>query len=236
MNILALDTSMGACSVAVIIDGAHQNGGLFRAYDERVRGHAEALMPMVRDVMGQAKLSYDEIDRIAVTLGPGTFTGVRVGVAAARGLSLAIGVPIVGATSLSVMAWRFLENVEDFTEDKFLVVSDARRGEFYVQAFSAKGIPLFDAEALTPSLAAERLGGGFNVAVGNGAGVLSRTMAEYGFDLDVLAEDLLPDAAFLAQRACDLSVSGTSVKPLYLRPPDAKPQIGKSIERARPVS
>ena len=104
MNILAFDTCLGAVSVAVRWRGAGGEWLMRHAHEVRERGHAERLMPMMAEVMEEAGLAFSDIDRIAVTVGPGTFTGVRVGVAAARGLALASGVATVGATSLAVMA------------------------------------------------------------------------------------------------------------------------------------
>ena len=103
MNILALDTSMGACSAAVLrADGAAL--GLFARQEAMARGHAEALMPMVAGVMDEAHLAFPDLDLIAATVGPGSFTGVRITIAAARGLALATGAKLYGTDSLTVMA------------------------------------------------------------------------------------------------------------------------------------
>ena len=106
MNILAFDTCLGAVSVAVRRRGAGGEWLMRHACETRERGHAERLMPMVAETMAAAGLAFSDLDRIAVTVGPGSFTGVRVGVAAARGLALASGIAVVGATSLAVMAHR----------------------------------------------------------------------------------------------------------------------------------
>src|ERR1700680_5163969 len=116
-NILALDSSLGALSGA----GASQRQGEWltrEAFEARTQGHAERLMPMVAEVMGEAGIAFSAIDCIAVTVGPGSFTGVRVGVAAARGLALASGAALVGATTLAVMAHQASE-----------LLGPARRGE-----------------------------------------------------------------------------------------------------------
>src|SRR5262249_44399584 len=104
MKILAFDSSLGALSVAVRWRGDDGAWLLREAQEVRARGHAERLMPMICERMAEAGLSFGELDRIAVTIGPGGFTGVRVGVAAARALALATGVPTVAASSLAVMA------------------------------------------------------------------------------------------------------------------------------------
>ena len=105
MQILAIDTALEACSVAVF-----DTEGGSRAKSRSLpmaRGHAEALMPLIATVMSDARTEFDELDRIAVTVGPGSFTGLRVGVAAARGIGLAAGKPVVGLTTLAAMAVPF---------------------------------------------------------------------------------------------------------------------------------
>ena len=95
MHILALDTSMGACSAAVLMrEGASRRLLLREAL--MTRGHAEALMPMVADVMAESGLDFAELDRIAATVGPGSFTGVRIAIAAARALALVTRAKLFG--------------------------------------------------------------------------------------------------------------------------------------------
>ena len=105
MRVLAMDTALGACSAAVL-DTVY--GGIIAAVSQPMaRGQAEALMPLVQRVMNDASLAFADIDRIAVTTGPGSFTGLRVGIAAARGIALAAGRPIVGLTTLAAYAAPF---------------------------------------------------------------------------------------------------------------------------------
>ncbi|RME99210.1 MAG: tRNA (adenosine(37)-N6)-threonylcarbamoyltransferase complex dimerization subunit type 1 TsaB, partial [Alphaproteobacteria bacterium] len=135
MKLLALDTTLGACSAAVLC-AAGDRQRLFARFEERARGHAEALMPMVADVLAEAGVGYDELDRIALTRGPGTFTGVRIGVAAARGLALATGAALFATDSLSVIAadarerWQ-QENDGGARPQQIATLVDARRGEVY---------------------------------------------------------------------------------------------------------
>ncbi len=142
MNVLAFDTCMAACSAALI---QGDTGRVHHRYALMERGHSETLFPMVKAVMEEAQLDFDELDLIAVTRGPGTFTGVRAGVAAARGFALASGVPVVSATSLDVMAFICRERL-DLGNDSpgFLLAHDARRGELYVQSFDAAASALSD--------------------------------------------------------------------------------------------
>jgi tRNA threonylcarbamoyladenosine biosynthesis protein TsaB len=106
MNVLAFDTCFGAVSAAVRWKSARGEWLLREAYEPLTVGHAERLLPMIDDVMIGSGLTYQQLDRIAVTIGPGGFTGLRVGVAAARAMALATGKPVVGLTSLAAMAER----------------------------------------------------------------------------------------------------------------------------------
>ena len=108
-----------------------------------MRGHAEALMPLIAEVMSAAGVEFSELDRIAVTVGPGSFTGLRVGVAAARGIALAAGTPAIGLTTLSVLAAPFFHADES---KPLLAVIDARHSQVYMQLFGP-GRPEFDCAA-----------------------------------------------------------------------------------------
>lgn len=229
---------MGACSAAVIVGAGTQDVRLFSSYNEQTRGHAEALMPMIEKVMEEAGTGFEAIDRIAVTRGPGTFTGVRVGVAAARGIALGANIPVVGETSLIVLARTFLQKtsqieIEAGPFDRLVVAVDARRGELYAQQFTADGAPLSDAEAITADTAAKTLPlCGVVLAIGSGAPFLAAAAEGAGVAVQIAGVDLQPDASALATLAKDLPLVDGPVSPLYLRAPDARPQVGKSIERA----
>src|SRR5512146_3284064 len=106
MRILAIDTALEACSAAVLDTGA--GAGTAHESLPMQRGHAEALMPLIARVMERARVTFEEIDRIAVTTGPGSFTGLRVGISAARGIALASGKPAVGLTTLAAFAAPFI--------------------------------------------------------------------------------------------------------------------------------
>lgn len=230
MNILALDTTMQACSAAVLRD-AGKTRDIFRLCEERERGHAEALMPMIEKVMDKSGLSFDGLDRIAVTVGPGTFTGVRVGVAAARGLALATGAGLVGVTSLAVMARAVMNENEDVPHSGIVAIAaDARRGQVYFAMFDAQGRALCDHMVLTPQEAAGLLpaSGGVTLA-GNAAVPVADAAIALGQSPQTVLERLQPDAATLAGMAVERDLEPGPVRPLYLRAPDAKPQTGKAI-------
>jgi tRNA threonylcarbamoyl adenosine modification protein YeaZ len=206
---------------------------VFSAYELRTREHAEAIVPMMTRVMDEAGLAYDGLDAIAVTTGPGSFTGVRVGVSTARGLSLALGLPLIGVTSLEVMAHMALEQL-DSAPDILGIVVDARRGEVYISLFDGEGAVMSDPAALTPDQAAGLIPGkGHVVLAGGGAGLVSGAATSLGLEFETVLPDLQPSAATLASMALTRNACEGPLHPLYLRPPDAKPQTGKAIPRRR---
>src|SRR5262249_17039565 len=133
MRVLAIDTALAACAAAVL----DTDRGIVASESlPMVRGHAEALIPLIARVMKQSDTTFRDLDRIAVTTGPGSFTGVRVGLAAARGFGVATGVPVVGVSTLSVYAAPFLAG-----NGKFPVVAaiDARHDHVFLQVFGPGG-------------------------------------------------------------------------------------------------
>lgn len=127
--ILAIDTSAGQCAIALLGDRVWQRA------EPMQRGHAEALFPMIDDLLAEANAAYADLTRIAVCTGPGSFTGIRVGVAAARGLSLGLGIPAIGITRFEALV----------QEDRDGVVRlPGRQGQVYAQDFkdgTATGAP-----------------------------------------------------------------------------------------------
>ncbi len=232
MRVLAFDTCFGAVSVAVRWPAASGAWLLREVYEERDTGQAERLIPLIEEVMGAAGLAFADLDRIAVTRGPGSFTGVRTGLSAARGLALAAGLPLVGATSLAVMALRANALISPLRPlARLAVVVDGRRGGLYVQVFgedvlrSASEPALLDLAAAVAAVAGEAI-----VAVGSGAAALAQAA---GHHVTPLLPDLLPHARHLAMLAPALSpLADPDKSPLYLRPPDAKPGVGASLLRS----
>lgn len=251
MNILALDTSFSACSVAVGRAGACAGGARVRAevvglLEPMQTGHAERLVPMISEVLAMAGLDVSALDLVAVTHGPGSFTGTRIAVSAARALALASPkIRLVAASSLAVMAEqaaRRLVEAGAFAQpprSDLVIAVDARRGEVYAQRFAwrADGAGV-DAAGQPRVLAIEDAAGiGGQKLVdfcGSGADEVARRACEDGREAAAHFPDLLPDARDLARLAVRLEPACGPVEPLYLRPADAKPQAGKSIERAHP--
>jgi len=225
-TLLAIDTATDACSVAVLADGAvaaHRSAVM-------ARGHAEALMPMVLEALAAAGLAFADLDAVAVTVGPGAFTGLRIGLAAARGIGLAAGVPVLGATTLEVLA-RAVPEAERKGASVVAVV-ESKRADLYVQAFGADLAPLGAPASLMPEALAEALPAGPLVLVGDGAGRAADALGTGG-RITLSTADPHPDARVLAAIAAErLADVGSEIhelappEPLYLRPPDAKRPAG----------
>ncbi|MFZ2102948.1 MAG: tRNA (adenosine(37)-N6)-threonylcarbamoyltransferase complex dimerization subunit type 1 TsaB [Oricola sp.] len=230
MTTLALDTSMAACSAAILRpDAPHA----VQRFERMEKGHAEALFEMIEAVLEDSGCGFDDLEKIAVTVGPGSFTGVRAGVAAARGLALAAKLPLVGASSLEVMARGCVRQTgEGDRQDGFIVVHDARRGEVYAQRFDADGRPTAQPELrLLTELAAE-LAPASCLVVGSAAAAIAGEAERSGRQLRIALPELLPEAGDLAVICASKPPQAYPPAPLYLRAADAKPQIGKSLARA----
>lgn len=180
------------------------------------RGHAEALAPMVEEVMREAGLSFQRLDRLAVTIGPGTFTGQRVGLAFMRGLRSALAKPLLGTTSLAAMAEQARSEAG---ASRAAAIHDARRGEVY---FEAVGI-LVSARLLTFEEACSALGelGGKIVLAGTAAPRIADAVRARGIETQI-SDVVAPDAVWIARLAAGMEPGEHPPHPLYLRAPDAK--------------
>jgi tRNA threonylcarbamoyladenosine biosynthesis protein TsaB len=218
MIILALDTAGVDCAASVYDSG--RNTVLGEASDMIGKGHAEHLMGIVDRALDQAGVELSAVERIAVTVGPGSFTGIRVGVAAARGFALSLGVDAVGISTLAVMA----EAERERSPGKpVLAAMDAKRNEIYLQAFGADGAPLDEARAVTVE-EAQAFAASFDGAITGSATSLLRpdTTGEHANHFPI---------SIVARLAAAADPSSGKPKPLYLRGPDAKPQAGFAIAR-----
>jgi tRNA threonylcarbamoyl adenosine modification protein YeaZ len=234
MNVLAFDTCLGAVSVAVRWQSAPGAWQMRHAFERRRTGHAERLMPMIEAVMDGAGLGFSDLHRVAVTVGPGSFTGVRVGVAAARGLALASGLPVVAATSLAVMAHAADQQLGAARNGRLLLVAvEAHRGMVYVQPFGPGGDEPGRPLLVAPEAVAALLGAQPAIVVGSGAEGVAAAIAAAGGAAQARLADLEPDARALALLAGALAPS-SPLLPLYLRSPDVRPQADKSLPRAGP--
>lgn len=217
MIILALDTAAADCA-ACLLD-TETDRVLARVSETIGKGHAERLMAVLDACLSEADMKLTQVHRIAVNIGPGSFTGIRVGVSTARALAVACGSACVGVTSLGALAAQHSPRLKGRAA---LATIDARRGEAYIQAFDAEGEPLSEPSAVRydelERLAMERQA----VAVGSGA--VAAGIAAPRMEDNVAIETIA--------RLGAVANAETSVAPLYLRAPDAKPQAGFTLARA----
>ena len=215
MIVLALDTSMAGCSAALY--EAEEQRLLADRFSIVHKGHADLIAPLIRELMNDSGLGFSQLMRIGVTLGPGSFTGVRTGLAMARGLGLALGIPVVGLDTLSAIAC----NAADWGMS-LLVAADARRSQVYFASFGP-GLRLEDGPAvLALGEAATRLPQRKAGILGTGADALIEASSRK--DLVRLHAGDLPRAGAFVQRIAAIEPGGAPPEPLYLRPPDARPQ------------
>ena len=213
MRILAVDTALGACSVAVL-DGDTVLAHRFELMD---RGHAEALGPMVEVVMAESGLPFAGLERLAVTTGPGTFTGQRVGLAFMRGLRIALRTPLVGITTLAAMAHQAMAETG---APRAAALHDAKRDEVYVEIDPGLAPTL-----LTRSDTLEALAG---AAGGSRLALAGTAAADFLALLRVRKIDAAlssvrhPDALWVARLGQVAAAPDGPPRPLYLRAPDAR--------------
>jgi tRNA threonylcarbamoyladenosine biosynthesis protein TsaB len=221
MTILALDTSGAACSVA-LRDAAGRL--LAHRFEPLVQGHAERLMPMVQATMARAGIDFAGLALIAVTVGPGSFTGIRVGLAAARGLALASGLPLFGVTAFEAI--RAAVAPAERVGRTLLVAIDSRRGDLFVQGFAADDAPLAAPTAVSEAALAEAAPAGALLIAGDAAARAAAALATSGREAVVAGAAGPPDAAAVAAVALARWRRGEQPAPpvpLYLRAPDATP-------------
>ena len=208
MRLLAIDTAAHLCAACILDAEAGERG---RAVLDLGKGHAEHLMAVIDAALGEAGATLADLDAVAVSVGPGSFTGVRVGVAAARGLALALKIPAVGVTTLEALA----AEARQANPGRAVVARiEAGRGQAYVAAFSAAGELTFGPAALALD-AADQL------------------IRESGEDA-VLAAGKTADIATYARLGAERLGRGDAAerpKPLYLRDADARPQDGFALPR-----
>jgi tRNA threonylcarbamoyladenosine biosynthesis protein TsaB len=207
VRILAVETALGACSVAVLAGEKI----LAHTFEDMARGHAERLAPMVEEAMAKAGVKFSQIDRLAVTTGPGTFTGQRVGLAFMRGLRIALKKPLIGITTLEAMA-------AAAQSPRAAAIHDAKRDEAYLSLWE-DGRTVLDPEVLPFTMAVEKIRNfGACALTGSGAPAAAEAL---GADF-LLTAIRQPEALWVARLALTRAVPEEAPAPLYLRAPDAK--------------
>jgi tRNA threonylcarbamoyl adenosine modification protein YeaZ len=227
MRILALDTALPAVSVCIFDAGAQQP--LFSESLPMERGHAEALMPLVARAMAQIEGGFASLERIAVTVGPGSFTGIRIGIAAARGIALARGIEAVGVSTLAAFAAPLL-----FEEADGIVASaiDARHGHVFFTAYGPGGRVLTSPRILPVREACRLLGAGRVRVVGSGAPLLREEGVRIGCEIAVVNAALAPDIMAVARLGLAADPDNAPARPLYLKAPDVKPGASQALPLA----
>lgn len=216
-NILAFDTSMGPCSVALLRDGVLVANAVLMDSHQQVK----RLMPMIETAMQQAGLTYPDLDVIAVGIGPGSFTGIRIGMAAAHGFALSGNIPLMGITTLQAMVFESLHDhtaVPTSPKGCIGAVMHAGKGQYYCQWFASNAqSPVGDATLCSLQEAAIQAPSGQLCLVGNAAAELAALLPNAH-----ITDIMFPRAEHIARLAA-LSQSHTHhLEPLYIRPPDAK--------------
>ncbi|MEX2642252.1 MAG: tRNA (adenosine(37)-N6)-threonylcarbamoyltransferase complex dimerization subunit type 1 TsaB [Acetobacterales bacterium] len=219
-RVLAIDSTTGACSAAVTVDG--RLAGRWRR--EGAQGHAEVLMPGIAEAMAAAGAGFADLDLLAVTVGPGSFTGLRVGLAAVRGLALALGVPVVGVSTFEAVA----AGASDVAARSRCILVDSRRGDVFLQCFGPAGHlsgPLAEPVVAAPESVPDLLPPGPLWIGGDGVAVLRAAGIDPAARGDAVLSDAGPDAVAVAAVGVARHLGmlpPLPMRPLYIRPPAAK--------------
>jgi tRNA threonylcarbamoyladenosine biosynthesis protein TsaB len=223
MKLLAIDTAANLCAACVFDADA---GEMARAVRDIGKGHAEILMDVIGDAIAAADTAFSGLGAVAVSVGPGSFTGVRVGVSVARGLALALKIPAAGVSTLEALAFeaRALHG-----RNRVLTAIDGGRDGIYAAIYDGFGKIVYDPLVAELDKVAELAMDGVTVLAGSAARRVAETVPSHGF----LFGPELPtaDIATYARVALEKGFTGDKPRPLYLRAPDAKPQAHLSLAR-----
>jgi tRNA threonylcarbamoyl adenosine modification protein YeaZ len=231
MRILAIDTSCGAASVAVVEAG--RAGALAVISRPMTRGHADALAPMVEEAMRGVEGGFLSLTGVAVAIGPGSFTGIRIGLAMGRAMGMALAIPVVGVSTLVAFAAPLL------SEPRAGIIAaaiDARHGSVYFQLFEASGRPLGPPRCDTLRECIRAIGAGPAWFAGDAAALVAGEAQRAGLPYDLDAARVAPDIVALARVGLAVDPSKNPARPLYVKPPDARPNAAEPIARAAGLS
>ena len=225
-KILAMDSSGAACSAALWRRGAVVS----RRCQAMTRGHAEALMPMLVETMAEAGETFRALTAVAVTVGPGAFTGIRIGLAAARGIGLAANIPVLGVTTFAAIAEAVSE--AERADRKLLVLLDSKRGDVFVQEFAAERVAVGLPAVLAPDAIRHRLASGSFILAGDGIAVVRSHLSAANLDVGYSAVEGPAEARWVAQLAARSATgpTGLSPTPLYLRAPEVRSPSAATAE------
>lgn len=224
MRVLAIDTALANCAAAVLDDGA-DTPCLAEVSAEIGRGHAERLMDMIGDVMAESSTAFTDLDRVVVTTGPGSFTGMRVGLSVARGFGLVLSKPVVGVTTLAAIARSIPVETGGAP---VLVALDGKGDEVYCQDFGPDLEPMSEPCVRTIQELADTLDRSVRL-IGSAARRIA--LAAGRPEDDILSDMAYPQISDVARLGLVTDPKTAAAVPLYLRPPDATPQKKGRIER-----
>jgi len=222
MKVLAIDCAANLCAACVYDAGAGQELG--RAVLDLGKGHAEHLMAVIAEALKAGATAYAGLGAIAVSVGPGSFTGLRVGVSTARGLALALKVPAIGVTTLEALA---AEAAGAFPGRAVLAALDAGREEIHAALYDEMSVLTYGPAVVTLADAVAMASERSSVLAGTAA---TRIAASAGRAFDIGPETATADILTYARLAAAKG-EGERPKPLYLRGADAKPQAGFILSR-----
>ena len=226
MRVLAIDTALGQCAVAVI--DTEEVEPLAAETIALERGHAEALLPMLDRVVSRADGEFTALDRVVVTIGPGSFTGLRIGISSARAVGLATGAPVVGVTTLSALMAPLMVG----PRSRLVVAAiDARGGRVYVQAIAPNGRAIIKPSILTVRDVVRALGSSGVLVVGSGAPAIAAEGWAVGLDVRLHDAAPFPDITWVARLGAAARPEEALPKPFYLASPDARPQDAGRLAR-----
>jgi tRNA threonylcarbamoyl adenosine modification protein YeaZ len=226
MRVLAIDTALGQCAACVI--ETDQPEPLAAEALALERGHAEALLPLLDRVVARVDGRFSTVERIVVTVGPGSFTGLRVGIAAARAIGLAAGVPVVGVTTLAALMAPFFEQ----RRARLVAAAiDARAGRVFAQAVAPGGRIVVKPALMSVRDLVRALGTGTVTLVGSGAPAVAAEAWSVGLDVRMDDGTSVPDIAWVARLGAIADPRTALAKPYYLAQPDARPQDAARLPR-----
>jgi tRNA threonylcarbamoyladenosine biosynthesis protein TsaB len=226
MRILAIDTALPACSACVLDSEVAEP--VSSETIPMARGHAEALMPLIERVIAHAEGGFASLDRVAVTVGPGSFTGIRVGLSAARAIAVARRIPVAGVSTLAALAAPLILDGDDGV---VVAAIDALHGSVYVTGYGRGGRTVLSPRHAPVRDAVRALGAGPLRIAGSGAPMLAIEAWSIGLKAEVVGERIAPDIAYVARLGLAADPASAPARPLYLKPPYAKPPQAP-IERA----
>lgn len=227
MRILAIDTALGLCSACVF--DTDTDTAISAESIPMDRGHAEALMPLIERVIKRVEGGFASLYRVAASIGPGSFTGLRVGLAAGRAIGMATEIPVVGVNTLSAFAAPFLGQSNNTW---IASVIDARHSHVYLQLMDPEGKRALPPQIISIADAVVAIGTQPVRIVGSAATLLGDALREAGQSPNIEPDRAGPDIDWIARLGAIADPKNAPPSPLYLRAPDALPQTNGLIARA----